>query len=137
MFGFFKKKRERNSLDEIADFVADAGRIIRQLHEFSLVVIGNDRGGNHIQCWFRPVRLGGRNHTCTTTELIEWANRASNKVVEIDRLKISICGRDADQDFRSFEKLIAGDSRARQCLSLIRGLEATEQSVTSILELPT
>lgn len=135
MFGFFKKKRERNSLDEIADFVADAGRIIRQPHEFSLVVIGNDSGGNHIQCWFRPVLLGGRNYLCTPTEMVEWAKRASIKTADINYLKISICGDDRDGDFRSFEHRIVGDPNARQCLSSIMGLDVTTREAASILEI--
>ena len=72
---------------------------------------------------------------CTPTALIEWANRASIKVAEIEYLKLSICGRDEDYDFRSFDYRVVGDGNARQCLSSIMGLDATARCAARILEI--
>lgn len=135
MFGFFKKKRELNSFDALADFAAEAGRIIRSTHEFSLVVVGNDRCGQHIQCWFKPVRCGSRNSLCTTDDMIEWAQRASIKAAEINYLRITVSGLDADGDYRSFDHQIVGDDNARQCLSSIMSLEDSVRNASRILEI--
>lgn len=135
MFGFFKKKRDRNSFDALVDFAAGASRIICSMHDFSMVVVGNDSCGQHIQCWFKPVRLGYRNPLCTTADMIEWAERASRKAAKIDYLRVTISGQDADGDYRSFDHQIVGEDKARQCLSSIMSLDATAREGTRIFEI--